>query len=228
MRLAGSVLFALAFLAACGQSEPAPATGVNGLKTPDAAQPAPESQEPARRSYCAPAAAQAPTQHAEPVAAAPAAPVLDAAGLARALPALERNEGAAWQTLGPRGGLEPAAATDALADPCPRWAQQNVQCFKSSRTSLAQIRLLNRPGVLTLVDANGRNSFVTLTGLSDSHAEVALNGVPHHVPLDVLAGVWRGDFATLWRSAPGYPGPRGVASSAPVASTVWMWASCSP
>lgn len=40
MRLAGSVLFALAFLAACGQSEPAPATGVNGLKTPDAVLPA--------------------------------------------------------------------------------------------------------------------------------------------------------------------------------------------
>lgn len=164
-----------------------------------------------------PATEPAPTA---PVAAAPAAPVLDAAGLARALPALERNEGAAWQTLGPRWGLEPAAATDTLADPCPRWAQQNVQCFKSSRTSLAQIRLLNRPGVLTLVDANGRSSFVTLTGLTGSHAEVALNGVLHHVPLDVLAGVWRGDFATLWRSAPGYPGPRGVASSAPVAE--WL------
>lgn len=40
MRLAGSVLFALALLAACGQSEPAPATGVNGLKTPDPVQPA--------------------------------------------------------------------------------------------------------------------------------------------------------------------------------------------
>ena len=165
-----------------------------------------------------PVAEPAPTA---PVAAAPAAPspvTLDAAGLARALPTLERNEGAAWQALAPRWGLEPA--TDALADPCPRWAQQNVQCFKSSRTSLAQIRLLDRPGVLTLVDANGRNSFVTLTGLTSSHAEVELNGVPHQVPLDVLAGVWRGDFATLWRSAPGYPGPRGVASSAPVAE--WL------
>jgi hypothetical protein len=40
MRLAGSVMFALAFVAACGQSEPAPATGVNGLKTPDTVQPA--------------------------------------------------------------------------------------------------------------------------------------------------------------------------------------------
>lgn len=40
MRLAGSVLFALAFLAACGQSEPGPATGINGLKTPDTVQPA--------------------------------------------------------------------------------------------------------------------------------------------------------------------------------------------
>ncbi len=40
MRLAGSIVLAIALLSACGPSNPAPPAGINGLKTQDTVQPA--------------------------------------------------------------------------------------------------------------------------------------------------------------------------------------------
>ena len=156
---------------------------------------------------------------AAPVAApAPAArPVLDAASLAAVLPTLLRDENAAWRALAPRWA---APEVDGNTDPCGAWQADNLQCFNSSRTSLALIRQLDRPGILALAGPNGQKVFAVLQGLDGDNALLDIGGVPHAVPLDTLAGVWRGDFATLWRAPPGYPGAR-AASRSPVVAQ-WL------
>ena len=156
---------------------------------------------------------------AAPVPApAPAArPVLDAASLAAVLPTLLRDENAAWRALAPRWA---APEVDGNTDPCGAWQADNLQCFNSSRTSLALIRQLDRPGILALAGPNGQKVFAVLQGLDGDNALLDIGGVPHAVPLDTLAGVWRGDFATLWRAPPGYPGAR-AASRSPVVAQ-WL------
>ena len=76
---------------------------------------------------------------------------------------------------------------------------------------MVRLRQLDRPGLLTLVSPEGRSAYAVLTGLNADYATLELNGVPHRVRVDTLAQWWRGDFATLWRSPPGYPGARQAA-----------------
>jgi len=143
-------------------------------------------------------------------------PTLDATGLATVWADLPRNEASAWQALGTLWG----APADESGDPCKAWAARDLQCFKAQRTSLATLRQLDRPGLLTLVSPEGRSVYAVLTGLNADYATLELNGVPHRVRVDTLAQWWRGDFATLWRSPPGYPGARQAVNSPVVAE--WL------
>ena len=174
----------------------------------------------AAASYPAAAASASTPPAASPVAAAPAPPaphVLDAVGLAALLPSLPRDERAAWRALAPLWG---ASLADGSADPCAAWQADNLQCFSSTRTSLALIRQLDRPGFVTLAAAGGPKVYAVLQALEGDNAVLDIGGARHAVPVDTLAGVWRGDFATLWRSPPGYPGTRAASRSPVVAEWI--------
>ena len=178
--------------------------------------PLPASAAPSPVAPQQAASAAAPAAPAEPPPAALAVPTLDATGLAAVWADLPRNESSAWQTLGTLWG----APADESGDPCKAWAARDLQCFKAQRTSLAMLRQLDRPGLLTLVSPEGRSAYAVLTGLNADYATLELNGVPHRVRVDTLAQWWRGDFATLWRSPPGYPGARQAVNSPVVAE--WL------
>ena len=194
------------------QAEPAPEAPPPAASSPAALVPLPVVSAPQQAASATvptvPAASAMPT--------APALPTLDAQGLAAAWPGLPRDEASAWQALGTLWG----AQADGSGDPCKAWAARDLQCFKAQRTSLATLRQLDRPGLLTLVSPEGRSAYVVLAGLDGEHATLELNGVPHSVRVDTLAQWWRGDFATLWRSPPGYPGARQAANSPVVAE--WL------
>ena len=178
--------------------------------------PLPASAAPSPVAPQQAASAAVPAAPAEPPPAALAVPTLDASGLAAVWADLPRNESSAWQTLGTLWG----APADDSGDPCKAWAVRDLQCFKAQRTSLATLRQLDRPGLLTLVSPEGRSAYAVLTGLNADYATLELNGVPHRVRVDTLAQWWRGDFATLWRSPPGYPGARQAVNSPVVAE--WL------
>ena len=178
--------------------------------------PLPASAAPSPVAPQQAASAAVPAAPAEPPPAALAVPTLDATGLAAVWADLPRNESSAWQTLGTLWG----APADDSGDPCKAWAARDLQCFKAQRTSLAMLRQLDRPGLLTLVSPEGRSAYAVLTGLNADYATLELNGVPHRVRVDTLAQWWRGDFATLWRSPPGYPGARQAVNSPVVAE--WL------
>jgi general secretion pathway protein A len=82
-------------------------------------------------------------------------------------------------------------------DPCTQATQQGLQCF-AQHGSLAQLRLYDRPAILTLRDGSGTPLQVVLCGLSDTDARIDLGG-SHAVPIAELSRDWFGDFVLLWR-----------------------------
>ena len=100
----------------------------------------------------------------------------------------------AWQALGQLWSL-----TLDETDPCTAAWKQRVACFNSKPANLALVRELNRPGIIMLVDSNKRLVPVVLSGLADQTAFLRLGAQTYAVPVALLAELWRGDFATLWR-----------------------------
>jgi general secretion pathway protein A len=90
-------------------------------------------------------------------------------------------------------------------DPCLSVQKQQLRCFRTS-TTLALIRQLDRPGILTLRDAGNRTAYVMLSGLTQDRATLQVAGEARSVSLIALADYWRGEYATLWREPPGYSG----------------------
>ncbi|MFT3953544.1 MAG: AAA family ATPase [Piscinibacter sp.] len=137
--------------------------------------------------------AQAASAPASPSAASSPAPADPKAVLAAAW----RSEADAWRALAPAWKISLDEG-----EPCASAARQQLQCFRSSST-LALIRQLDRPVLLTL-QSGGRPAYAVLTGLSARSATLATGDGELSLPLASLAEVWRGEFATLWRTPPGY------------------------
>ena len=89
-------------------------------------------------------------------------------------------------------------------EPCASAARQALQCFRSNGSTLALIRQLDRPVLLTLQPAGSKPSYALLTGLTMRSATLATGEGAMSLPLTALAELWRGEFATLWRTPPGY------------------------
>ena len=148
------------------------------------------------------AADSAASQAAVALPAAPSAPsappVLDAAALAARLPALWSDEADAWRALASVWGLAAGAG-----EPCAALAAQGLACYRGDAT-LAQIRQLDRPGWLRLQAQGTAPAAALLVGLGPQQAVLQLPDGRVTVSLATLATLWPGEFATLWRTPPGY------------------------
>ncbi|WP_460890951.1 peptidoglycan-binding protein, partial [Ramlibacter alkalitolerans] len=127
--------------------------------------------------------------------ATPSAPVTAAAPVP---PTLLRDEQQAWRELA-QGWQIPVEEGDA----CTALARRQVQCFNRTM-SLAMIRQLGRPGIVTLDRDTGQPSYAILAGLTDRTATLRAAGTEQTVTLAALAQRWHGEFGTLWRVPPGY------------------------
>lgn len=116
--------------------------------------------------------------------------------LARRLRSPRLDEAQAWRLLAGRWGVPLAAG-----EPCAAAQRQQLACFRS-RGGLAELRGLDRPAILVLRDTAGATLHVLLVGLDRERAWLQLGEVQGAVTLADLAGWWRGEFATLWRTAP--------------------------
>ena len=157
---------------------------------------------PARAASATPTSAAAGASMPRLAASAPtmSAELLSAADFNASFASGRRTQNEAWQALGQAWGL----ALDEQ-DPCRAALRQRVNCFTSNPASLALIRQLNRPGIVTLFDDKNRPTYALLTGLSEQTATLRLGEQSHKMSLPALAQIWRGEFATLWRAPDGYP-----------------------
>jgi general secretion pathway protein A len=196
--LTGAALAGIAVLAIQGSSRPAAAPAA---------------------SAAAGAARAAQDIAAKPAAATPAMPAAAASSPAGPLPAslqtVTRDEAEAWRALASAWKLDTG-----VGEPCAAAARQQVQCFRGGKISLAMIRQLGRPGILTLYDESRQPAYALLTGLTEHSATLGLGSGAQTVSLAALAEMWRGDFATYWRTPPGYTGRASDGSNGPVAD--WL------
>ena len=123
------------------------------------------------------------------------------------------DEDAAWRAL---AALWPL--TLAPGDACRAAPSAGAACFRANG-GLVTARLLGRPGLLPLRDAGGTGGWVLLTGLSDTEATLQTRQAEVRLPLALLAPLWRGDFATLWRLPPAAD-PGAIAAAGPGAFAV--------
>jgi len=82
--------------------------------------------------------------------------------------------------------------------PCDQAVTQGLECVYQ-KGSWGQLRILNRPVILSLTDDAGAAHQVVLTSLSDTSAHVALGGTPQEVSLNSLSRYWLGDYLLVWR-----------------------------
>lgn len=204
--LAGAALAALGLLLYGPTRGPVPA--------PMAAASAPR---PAGSSAASASAAASP-RSASAVPAASAPTFLTAADLQARFKSLAHDERDAWRQLAPAWKLELGA--DDAADPCAAAQRGGLQCYRSASTTLALIRQLDRPGILTLRDADDKPVYALLSGLTNTSATLRLGDASQTISLVSLATLWRGDFATFWRAPPGYAGRVVDANSGALASRI--------
>lgn len=191
----GAGLLAAAGLWAAVQHWPVDRSGAPGIAAPrHAVAQASGASTPAMAAAPSASAAAAGAAGASAAASAPA--VVPAIGLDALWPRLEADDTAAWRALATH--WPGAAAAD---DPCA--ADGPLRCHRSAALTLAQIRQLDRPGLLTLVDPAGRPRSVLLVGLRERDALLRLGTDTVALPIDALAARWRGDFSTLWRRPAG-------------------------
>ena len=146
-------------------------------------------------------------------AVGPPAPAVIAASKAVAVsaaPMLLSDEDQAWRELARAWKLAPGQG-----DACRALLREQVHCFRKP-ISLALIRQLSRPGIVTLDAQSGKPSYALLTALTADSATLRAGDGAQTVTLPALAARWRGDFATLWRAPPGYTGRIGDHEGGPV------------
>lgn len=178
------------------------------------ASPAPTVVAAAPPPAAAPEPAPTPTQF-QPVTVAPEPAKPAPFDLRKGFASLVDADQQAWQALGRAWGIDPGDG-----DPCAAAEKQQVRCYRTGNATLALIRQLDRPGVLTLRDAANRTAFVMISGLSNDTATLTIDGVDQTVPLVVLADYWRGEYATFWRAPPNYAGTIVDSRSGPTAQ--WL------
>ena len=151
----------------------------------------------------------------------PAPQPLTADQFAAALAASTATDNQTWAALGQFWGLSQANTGNiSNISTCEAAATQQVQCYSKSPVNLSLIRLLDRPGILTLYAADNRPVYALLTGLTPQTATVKIDNTTHTVPLPLLAQAWAGSFATLWRTPAGMQ-DTAVRGRNP-ASTLWL------
>ena len=95
---------------------------------------------------------------------------------------------------------------------CNQAQQHQLYCL-FQRGSLAQVRSLDRPVILTLRDDESRQHQVVLSGLSDQVAIIQIGDRRYDISVKELTNFWFGEYLLLWRPQLGevkeyFPGMR--------------------
>ena len=96
-----------------------------------------------------------------------------------------------------------ASFTPGGIDGCEQAAQQGLECV-AQRGSWAQLRALNRPAILFVIDDGGAERQLVLESLGDEQAKADLGGQRRELSIADISRYWYGDFLLLWR--PQVPG----------------------
>lgn len=86
--------------------------------------------------------------------------------------------------------------------------------------TLHGLRQMDRPAALLLRLPGQGNGWAVLTAMTGETATLRTEKDLWLLPLTALADIWRGDYATLWRTPPGQQGRLNTGNSGPAAE--WL------
>lgn len=78
-------------------------------------------------------------------------------------------------------------------------ASRELRC-RTARSGIEELRQINRPALLYLIDKDGHEFHATLLGLQAQAATLQIAGTSHSVSLEELAAHWSGRSTILWRA----------------------------
>ena len=143
----------------------------------------------------APPPQPAPEQIPEPVSSMqPESGALDIAEVLRDYASDTGTESAFAQLFALWGGkFDPAQGR-----PCDQAKAQGLECVYQ-QGSWGQLRMLNRPAILSLIDDAGNAHQVVVAGLNESEASIRLADTSELVSVASISRIWYGDYLVLWR-----------------------------
>jgi general secretion pathway protein A len=103
--------------------------------------------------------------------------------------------------------------------PCNQAQQQGLECVYQ-QGSWGQLRTLNRPAILTLIDDAGNAHQVVISGLSSEAAQVRFADTTREISIASLSRIWFGDYLILWR--PQVATPRALSAGMQGAGVRWL------
>jgi general secretion pathway protein A len=84
---------------------------------------------------------------------------------------------------------------------CERAQRAGLDCLYTSGT-WNNLRQLNRPAVIELIDPHGRRRHVLVSALQDDRVVLDIGGQSREFPLSEVERYWYGKFLTLWMPPP--------------------------
>lgn len=177
-----------------------------------------ERSTPAESEAIAPPAmaAAAPEAQILPVASnTSASKPQDVAALLLSKAGYTNTESAFAQLFSLWGGkFNPAAGR-----PCDQALQQGLECVYQ-QGSWGQLRTLNRPAILTLIDDEGNAHQVVISGLVGDTAKINLPDETQMVSIASLSRLWYGDYLVMWR--PQVASPRALSAGMQGDGVRWL------
>ena len=110
-------------------------------------------------------------------------------------PKIPTDTDAAFTALFSRWSLDYAQFNGALG--CDRAQQAGLRCLFDSGT-WSNLRQLNRPAIIELVDAAGVRHHVPVIQLTGDRAVVQLGARPFEYPIEEIGRLWFGKYLALW------------------------------
>jgi general secretion pathway protein A len=177
------------------------------------------NRAPPQQAAAAPARTTAEHTTPKPVATRPARPpVLDAPALATRMAANGSSPLPAWQALLVQWQL-PTDFTDvAIAAQCAPTLAEGVYCLRG-RGSLDKLSAIGRPVLLHLRDGDAE-AWALLLGSDALHVRLRLGDDIVDTDRVTLQRIWNGDYAALWRAAPGLAMP--LVPERDAVATAWV------
>jgi general secretion pathway protein A len=177
------------------------------------------NRAPPQQAAAAPARTTAAPTTPKPVATRPARPpVLDAPALATRMAANGSSPLPAWQALLVQWQL-PTDFTDvAIAAQCAPTLAEGVYCLRG-RGSLDKLSAIGRPVLLHLRDGDAE-AWALLLGSDALHVRLRLGDDIVDTDRVTLQRIWNGDYAALWRAAPGLAMP--LVPERDAVATAWV------
>jgi general secretion pathway protein A len=109
-------------------------------------------------------------------------------------------------------GLWQATYDPTAGVPCAQALDQHLQCLTLDHGSIGELRKINRPAMLTLVDETRQRRFVLVTQLDYEGATLTSQGKTAHIGIAELTRYWYGENLVLWKpifaDSPLVPGSR--------------------